>query len=75
MTNIANHARLQLCLFGSGHSLAYVLDNNVYYLPENSTTAIQLTSDGIPGVIYNGHTDWVYEGDIVIPILDIPVKK
>lgn len=39
-----------------------MLNNNVYYLPENRNQAIQLTNDGIPGVIYNGHTDWVYEG-------------
>ncbi|KAI5632829.1 venom dipeptidyl peptidase 4 [Phthorimaea operculella] len=62
---IADHQRLQLCIFGGGHSLAYVLDNNVYYLPENSSQPIQLTSDGIPGVVYNGHTDWVYEEDVM----------
>ncbi|KPJ11944.1 Venom dipeptidyl peptidase 4 [Papilio machaon] len=62
---IANHQRLQLCIFGGGHSLAYVLDNNIYYLPEDSSQAIQITSDGIPGVIYNGHTDWVYEEDVM----------
>lgn len=63
MTYIANHQRLQLCIFGGGHSLAYVLDNDVYYLPENAADAIRLTSDGIPDVIYNGHADWVYEGE------------
>ncbi|KAJ0181710.1 hypothetical protein K1T71_002432 [Dendrolimus kikuchii] len=65
VTNIASHTRLQLCIFGGGHSLAYVLDNNLYYLPENSIQAIQLTTNGIPGVIYNGHTDWVYEEDVM----------
>lgn len=64
VTNVANNQRLQLCIFGGGHSLAYVLDNNLYYLPENSNQAIQITTDGVPGVIYNGHTDWVYEGII-----------
>lgn len=64
-TLIANHTRLQLCIFGGGHSLAYVLDNNVYYLPENRSEAIQITNDGIPGVFYNGHTDWVYEGTVL----------
>lgn len=62
MTYIADHQRLQLCIFGGGHSLAYVLDNNVYYLPDFNEQAIQLTDDGIPGEIYNGHNDWVYEG-------------
>ncbi|KAI8427635.1 hypothetical protein MSG28_002118 [Choristoneura fumiferana] len=65
VTLVADHQRLQLCIFGGGHSLAYVLDNNVYYLPENSSEAIQLTDDGIPGVIYNGHADWVYEEDVM----------
>ncbi|XP_068620784.1 uncharacterized protein [Battus philenor] len=65
VTYIANHQRLQLCIFGGGHSLAYVLDNNVYYLPEDSNQAIQITTDGVPGVIYNGHADWVYEEDVM----------
>ncbi|KAJ2944624.1 hypothetical protein O0L34_g3977 [Tuta absoluta] len=65
IVRIADHQRLQLCIFGGGHSLAYVLDNNVYYLPENSSQAIQLTFDGVPGVVYNGHTDWVYEEDVM----------
>uniref|UniRef100_A0A2A4JET8 Venom dipeptidyl peptidase 4 n=1 Tax=Heliothis virescens TaxID=7102 RepID=A0A2A4JET8_HELVI len=65
ITNIANHQRLQLCIFGGGHSVAYVLDNNVYYLPENRQEAIQITNDGIPGVYYNGHADWVYEEDVM----------
>ncbi|XP_063839135.1 uncharacterized protein LOC135088176 [Ostrinia nubilalis] len=65
VTTIANGQRLQLCIFGGGHSLAYVLDNNLYYLPENSVEPIQITSDGIPGIIYNGHTDWVYEEDVM----------
>lgn len=62
VTYIADHQRLQLCIFGSGHSLAYVLDNNVYYLDDFNEEAIQLTFDGIPGEFYNGHNDWVYEG-------------
>ncbi|XP_052757947.1 uncharacterized protein LOC113516731 [Galleria mellonella] len=62
---IAGHQRLQLCIFGRGHSLAYVLNNTLYYLPENSINPIKLTDDGIDGVIYNGHTDWVYEEDVM----------
>lgn len=65
VTYIADHQRLQLCIFGGGHSLAYVLDNNVYYLPDFNEQAIQLTTDGIPGEFYNGHNDWVYEGELV----------
>lgn len=65
VVNVSNHDRLQLCLFGGGHSLAYVLDNDLYYLPENSEQAIRITDDGIPRIIYNGHADWVYEGDVL----------
>ncbi|CAK1549747.1 unnamed protein product [Leptosia nina] len=63
--NISNHERLQLCIFGAGHSLAYVLNNDLYYLPQNSETPIRITNDGEPTVIYNGHTDWVYEEDVM----------
>ncbi|CAH2243101.1 jg14397 [Pararge aegeria aegeria] len=63
--NIANHQRLQLCLFGNNDSLAYVLNNNLYYVPQGSDQPVQLTFDGIPGTIYNGHTDWVYEEDVM----------
>ncbi|KAM3962795.1 apoptotic chromatin condensation inducer-like protein [Aphomia sociella] len=65
VVHIANNERLQLCIFGSGHSLAYVLNNNLYYLPENSIAPYPLTTDGIEGIIYNGHTDWVYEEDVM----------
>ncbi|KAL4715115.1 hypothetical protein ACJJTC_012162 [Scirpophaga incertulas] len=62
---IADQQRLQLCIFGAGHSLAYVLNNNLYYLPDGSTPAIQITTDGVDGIIYNGHADWVYEEDVL----------
>ncbi|RVE40538.1 hypothetical protein evm_014811, partial [Chilo suppressalis] len=62
--HVAGHARLQLCIFGGNHSLAYVLDNNLYYLSEDNET-IAITDDGIVGVVYNGHTDWVYEEDVM----------
>ncbi|XP_026324416.1 uncharacterized protein LOC113233504 [Hyposmocoma kahamanoa] len=64
-TLIADHEPLQLCIFGANHALAYVLNNNVYYLPSDVTEAIPLTFDGNPGDVFNGHTDWVYEEDVM----------
>lgn len=73
--NIATHAiipvgngeRLELCIFSSGetHALAYVYKNNLFYLPSSTAQAIQITHDGIEGVVYNGHADWVYEEDVM----------
>jgi hypothetical protein len=62
---IANYSRLQLCIYGAGHSVAFVMDNNLYYLPSGMQEAIPITTDGIDGIVYNGHTDWVYEGLLI----------
>lgn len=47
-----------------GNGLAYIQDNNIYYrnLP-NLHNAV--TADGIPGVVYNGVPDWVYEEEVL----------
>ncbi|CAB3231231.1 unnamed protein product [Arctia plantaginis] len=65
VTSVADNNRLQLCIFGGGHALAYVLENDLYYLPEGQSESLRITNDGIPGEIYNGHTDWVYEEDVM----------
>lgn len=44
-------------------SLAYVLDNNIYYKATIDSDAIQLTLDGSES-IYNGICDWVYEEEV-----------
>ncbi|KAJ8729568.1 hypothetical protein PYW08_001149 [Mythimna loreyi] len=64
---VGNGERLQLCIFSSGntHAVAYVFKNNLFYLPTSTAQAIQITDDGIEGVIYNGHADWVYEEDVM----------
>ena len=64
-TLIADHQHLQLCIYaGEQNSIGYVLDNDVYYLEDVAAgpAAVRLTNDGVPGVIYNGVADWVYEG-------------
>lgn len=55
---------IQVVIWGKGRSLAYVQDNNVYYVPDVRTPHITyaLTKDGVPGEIYHGVPDWLYEG-------------
>ncbi|KAF5289051.1 hypothetical protein FQA39_LY03930 [Lamprigera yunnana] len=48
-----------------GSGLAYVLQNNIYYLPNvTKVTSRQITRDGVVGVIYNGVPDWIYEEEV-----------
>lgn len=60
---------LQIAFFSpTGNSLAYIESNNIYYLdletyPPSLPTVI--TTDGTPGVIYNGVPDWVYEEEVL----------
>lgn len=69
--HIAEHARLQYCAFtGAGSSVAYVLDNDVYYKSELNADPLRITDDGVPGIIYNGVPDWVYEGILFIATID-----
>lgn len=46
-----------------GHALLLVYEYDVYYKPEpQKNTTYRVTNDGIPGQIYNGVPDWLYEG-------------
>ncbi|KXJ71904.1 hypothetical protein RP20_CCG019415 [Aedes albopictus] len=64
--DVANAEDISVCTVSpNGQSLAYVKDNNVYYRAVIlSTSEISLTTDGVPGVIYNGAPDWVYEEEV-----------
>lgn len=46
-----------------GHDTLFVQHNNIFYRNDKETK--QLTFDGIPGEIYNGIPDWVYEEEIL----------
>ena len=47
----------------NGDGLVYVHDNDIYFRPHFAIDIeIQLTFTGVPGVVYNGVPDWVYEG-------------
>ncbi|KAI5632831.1 prolyl oligopeptidase family domain-containing protein [Phthorimaea operculella] len=54
---------LQVVVWGAGRSLAYVKDNNVYYVKDCSKPQdiTPLTNEGVPGQVYFGVTDWIYE--------------
>lgn len=55
---------LQYASFGPrGHMIVMVYNFNIYYT--NGIKSIQtyrITNTGVPGVIYNGIADWLYEG-------------
>ncbi|KAH8269384.1 hypothetical protein KR018_010759 [Drosophila ironensis] len=44
--------------------LAYVYLNNVY-IHFSGNVEIQITDDGVDGVVYNGVPDWVYEEEVL----------
>ncbi|XP_069698426.1 venom dipeptidyl peptidase 4 isoform X2 [Periplaneta americana] len=49
-----------------GNAFVYVHRNNLYYRPTASEIAeVQLTRSGIPGIIYHGIPDWVYEEEVL----------
>ncbi|CAG0884255.1 unnamed protein product, partial [Cyprideis torosa] len=43
-----------------GSTIAFVFDNNIYI--RRGDTVVKITTTGVPGEIYNGIADWVYEG-------------
>ncbi|XP_028039799.1 venom dipeptidyl peptidase 4-like [Bombyx mandarina] len=57
---------LQVVVWGIGKSVAYVQDNNVYYVPDITQADYvgALTTGGVPGEVYFGATDWIYEEEI-----------
>lgn len=56
---------LQHASFGPrGHAILMVYNFNIYYT--NGIKSIQtyrITNTGVPGVIFNGIADWLYEGE------------
>lgn len=63
--DVADGEEVSICILSpTGDSLSYVKANNVYYRPNLVVDEeVRLTEDGVPGVIYNGVPDWVYEGN------------
>uniref|UniRef100_A0A8D8BCF4 Venom dipeptidyl peptidase 4 n=4 Tax=Culex pipiens TaxID=7175 RepID=A0A8D8BCF4_CULPI len=64
--DVAGGEEVSICILSpTGGSLAYVKANNVFYRPNLVVDEeVHLTEDGVPGVIYNGVPDWVYEEEV-----------
>lgn len=45
------------------HSQVFILENDIYYQASVSSPAKRITSSGHQVVIFNGISDWLYEGD------------
>ncbi|GGD53754.1 S9 family peptidase [Muriicola marianensis] len=60
-TKISDRKIMSPQLSPDGSKVAYVLDNDLYFLDLRSGTTTRITNDGEPNAIINGITDWVYE--------------
>lgn len=40
----------------------YIFENNIYYQSDVRGNSLRITSSGMEGVIFNGLSDWLYEG-------------
>ncbi|EFP90654.2 hypothetical protein PGT21_001710 [Puccinia graminis f. sp. tritici] len=59
--------RISIALWSpTGHSIAYVLDNDIYLLtsPDQVHSPLRITITGTP-TIFNGICDWVYEEEVL----------
>ncbi len=57
-----------------GHALVLVYEYDIYYKSEpRANTTYRVTRDAIPGQIYNGIPDWLYEGRYYIFITEHPL--
>ncbi|XP_034176529.2 venom dipeptidyl peptidase 4 isoform X2 [Osmia lignaria lignaria] len=67
-TRISNGERLHLAKWSPvENALVYVRENDIYYKVFSDTGSIErrLTYTGIPGVVFNGIPDWVYEEEVL----------
>ena len=50
-------------------SLLYIVGNNIYWREEgwsdDPSKDIQITSDGVPDVVFNGMGDWLYQEEVL----------
>lgn len=45
--------------------LIFAYQNNLYYKDSANSETVRITVSGSPGVIFNGHADWLYEEEIL----------
>lgn len=50
----------------NANKVAYVKDNNLYYIDLAIGKEIQISSDGKKGEVINGASDWVYEEELTL---------
>ena len=66
-TKISNMGKQRLTqLSPDGTKVAYVRDNNLYYMELDGQVEHQITIDGKMNAVINGTTDWVYEEEFAI---------
>ena len=53
--------------------LVMVYNNDIYYKPSVDAKVERITNDGVPGVVFNGVTDWIYRGITFIVIVNMVV--
>ncbi|XP_053958788.1 venom dipeptidyl peptidase 4 [Anastrepha ludens] len=64
-TKIHGGEKLQYCSWSPAKNrLGYIYENNVHVHYEDDQE-LQLTNDGVTGIIYNGIPDWVYEEEVL----------
>ncbi|XP_039280705.1 venom dipeptidyl peptidase 4 isoform X2 [Nilaparvata lugens] len=64
---VAGGDLVQIARFVSkSNAVIYVMKNDIYYTesPYSPNTVVRLTFNGVPGIIFNGVCDWVYEDRI-----------
>ncbi|KAH0946793.1 hypothetical protein HN011_002560 [Eciton burchellii] len=64
---IANGAAISTATWSPiGNDITYVHDNDIYHVTfkDGQTKVRRLTENGVPGIIYNGIPDWVYEEEV-----------
>jgi hypothetical protein len=44
------------------HPQVYIFENNIYYQADVQSSSWRLTSSGQEGAVFNGISDWLYEG-------------
>lgn len=64
---IENGAPVMLAKWSStDNDLVYVYNNNIYLMNLGKQEFSKLTRTGVPGIVYNGVPDWVYEGKVML---------
>lgn len=62
LKNLSEEGPQQLMSFSpDGQKMAYVKDNNLFYIDLKTNQVVQMTTDGEKNKIINGAPDWVYE--------------